>query len=285
MAADESPGLFRYSTWDAVPTIAAVGQAGYLVLLIAFFPVAPWWVLVPMALLYSISISWNINGISHNFLHNPYFRAEWLNRLLSLLISLELGFSQTFYEDVHMRHHSGNSDRKDARGKTVDPLSIYRYSKTDGADNVLAFVFLAYFRDDVVETFRRLYRKRPARAYFGLFEIACVVIAAFLLAWFHWKFLLFFLPFYYLGHSLSSLNGYYEHFGANPDLPIAWGVSSYAPFYNWLWFNNGYHAEHHYRPKIHWTRMKALHAEIAGEQKLAGVKVIRHSHGLGFLDP
>lgn len=40
-------------------------------------------------------------------------------------------------------------------------------------------------------------------------------------------------PFYYFGHSLSSLNGYYEQFQGNPDAPIAWGVSAYNKLYNW----------------------------------------------------
>jgi len=91
------------------------------------------------------------------------------------------------------------------------------------------------------------------------------------------------LPFWYLGQALSSLNGYYEHFGGNPDSPIAWGVSAYSPLYNLLWMNNGYHAEHHYRPKMHWTRVKAFHREIAGQQREAGVKDIPVAHGLGFL--
>ena len=59
----------------------------------------------------------------------------------------------------------------------------------------------------------------------------------------------YFLPFWYLGHCFSYLNGYYRHYGANPDKPIAWGVSSYGKIYNWLFFYNGYHAEHHFRPK------------------------------------
>ena len=69
---------------------------------------------------------------------------------------------------------------------------------------------------------------------------------------------LYFLPFFYLGHCFSYLNGYYRHYGANPDKPIAWGVSSYGKIYNWLFFYNGYHAEHHFRPKVHWTKMEAF---------------------------
>ena len=48
-----------------------------------------------------------------------------------------------------------------------------------------------------------------------------------------------------------------------PDKPIAWGVSSYGKLYNWLFFYNGYHAEHHFRPKVHWTKMEQFRHSIA----------------------
>ena len=102
----------------------------------------------------------------------------------------------------------------------------------------------------------------------------------------NWRYVLFFfLPFVYLGHCFSYLNGYFRHYGANPDKPIAWGVSSYGKIYNWLFFYNGYHAEHHFRPKVHWTKMEAFHQQIALLQKQEGVRVIEHTHMLGFLDP
>jgi fatty acid desaturase len=91
-------------------------------------------------------------------------------------------------------------------------------------------------------------------------------------------------PFYYFGHSLSALNAYYEHFKGDPDTPIAWGVSTYNKLYNWTWFNNGFHAEHHYRPKVHWTRMIELRDRIQDEQRAKGVHVMRWCHTLGFLD-
>jgi hypothetical protein len=81
------------------------------------------------------------------------------------------------------------------------------------------------------------------------------------------------------------LNGYFRHYGGNPDKPIAWGVSSYGKIYNWLFFYNGYHAEHHFRPKVHWTKMEKFHQNIADMQKAEGVRVIDHAHMLGFLDP
>ena len=101
----------------------------------------------------------------------------------------------------------------------------------------------------------------------------------------NWQFVLFLVPFYYLGQCLSFLIAYYEHLGAEPDKPIATGVSSYEPVYNWLFLNNGFHSEHHFRPKWHWSKMKALRAEIAEEMAAAQVRTIRPAHFLGFLEP
>ena len=61
-------------------------------------------------------------------------------------------------------------------------------------------------------------------------------------------------------------------------------MSSYHALYNLLWMNNGYHAEHHYRPKPHWTEMKQLHLQFAERQRQAGVHVLRLPHALGFLE-
>ena len=106
-------------------------------------------------------------------------------------------------------------------------------------------------------------------------------VAAFLIAFM----VCFYFPFWYFGHCLSYLNGFYLHYGGNPDVPIAWGVSSYNWLYKLTWFNNGYHAEHHFRPSLHSTKMKALHKEFAEKQKADDVRVIRPPHALGFLDP
>jgi fatty acid desaturase len=62
-------------------------------------------------------------------------------------------------------------------------------------------------------------------------------------------------------------------------------VSSYGKLYNWLFFYNGYHAEHHFRPKVHWTKMEQFQQQIAELQKQEGVRVISRAHMLGFLDP
>ena len=43
--------------------------------------------------------------------------------------------------------------------------------------------------------------------------------------------------------------------------------------------------QHHFRPKVHWTRMQAFRDQIVEQQRAAGVRVIKPPHALGFLDP
>jgi len=277
--------LFKHSTWDALPALCGVAIFAWVILMFAIFPTAPWWVLVPMGLIYSICISWNINSICHNFVHNPFFISDVLNRLFSFMQSIALGFSQTCYDCVHSRHHQGNSDKQDEHGETVDWASIYRHGHDGEAESAWKYTFLSYIRDDPKLIIGELYKRRKVEAYWGTAEIIAF-LSWFVLGFFlNWKFMLFFLPFYYFGHCLSYLNGYYMHYGANPDKPIAWGVSTYNKFYNWMWFNNGYHAEHHYKPQIHWTKMHAFHEQIKEQQLRGGVRVVKPPHALAFLDP
>ena len=277
--------IFAHSRKDAIPVVCALAHVAYVAFLFVIFPRATWWALLPLGFVYSVSISWNINGIAHNFIHNPYFTSKPLNRAFSWLLSVTMGFSQQFYDLVHHRHHQGNSDRPGPDGDTVDWLSIYRHGSDGEPESPWTYIFLGFFRDDPKLIFNEIKRRNAANAYWGVFEIAswvCLLVAGFIV---NWKFMIFYIPFYYLGHCISYLNGYYLHYGGNPDVPIAWGVSSYHRLYNLIWFNNGYHAEHHFRPRQHWTQMRQLHEQIHDEQKRAGVRVIIPPHALGFLDP
>ncbi len=277
--------VFAYTRWDAIPVALGLAHFAYFWLLFYLYPRMPLWVMLILGFIYSVSISWNINGISHNFIHNPYFRSPLANRLFSVMESVACCFSQLYYDVVHMQHHKGNSDRQDEHGDTVDWLSIYRHGHDGQPENPWSYTFLSFFRDNPAAIAKELSKRGPAEARWGKVELAAFVTSLVTLGILNWHYLLFFLPFMYFGHCLSYLNGYYLHYGSNPDKPIAWGVSSYHQLYNWVWFYNGYHAEHHFRPKAHWTRMVALHRQIEDLQRREGVRVIKPPHALGFLDP
>jgi hypothetical protein len=60
-------------------------------------------------------------------------------------------------------------------------------------------------------------------------------------------FLTAYMPGYLLGLGLCAVHGYYEHKGTT--------TSHYGALYNALFFNDGYHVEHHAHPHVHWTRL------------------------------
>jgi hypothetical protein len=65
------------------------------------------------------------------------------------------------------------------------------------------YVLFAFFRDDPKPVYRTLRRKSPALAHWGVFEIALFIALYIAVGMTNWRFLCFFLPFYYLGHCLS----------------------------------------------------------------------------------
>lgn len=283
-------GLFKVSNADALPAGLAIAQLALVFVFYAAWPQLSWGARIGWLLVYAFSVGWNLNSIAHNFIHNPFFRSDRLNRLMSLTITLALISPQTMYRYIHLKHHAGNADLPDAEGKTVDPLSIYQYGADGKPEPMLSYVFMQFFRDDdPFELARRIGEKRPAEAKQALFEFWAIiaVYGALLVGGIftaRWAFVPLAVVASYLGQCVSNLCGYYEHLGGNPDKPIAWGVSTYDKLYNWVFLYNGYHAEHHYRPKVHWTKMVELHRQIAEEQKREGVMVIGPAHFLGFLD-
>ncbi len=278
--------VFAHTRWDIVPTLAALFHLAYFFALFLLYPHAPLWLMLLLGFVYSLMVNANINGVGHNFIHNPFFRSDLLNRLFSVANSVACCFSQTYYDVVHMQHHKGNSDRPGENGETIDWLSIYRHGHEGEAENPWSYVFLSFFRDNPAAIRRELSKRGRADLIWGNIELAAFALTALVMFLLNWRYVIFYLlPFFYLGHCFSYLNGYFRHYGADPDKPIAWGVSSYGRIYNWLFFYNGYHAEHHFRPKVHWTKMEGFHRQIADLQKQENVRVINHAHMLGFLDP
>src|SRR5260370_6119021 len=141
--------IFAHTRWDAIPVAAAVLHCAYFFGMFYLFPRVPLWVVLILGFIYSVSISWNINGISHNFIHNPYFRSPLLNRLFSIMESITVGFSQIFYECIHMQHHKGNADRPDEAGQNVDCTLISKHCHGHGAEDPLKRNLLHLVRQDL----------------------------------------------------------------------------------------------------------------------------------------
>jgi hypothetical protein len=73
-----------------------------------------------------------------------------------------------------------------------------------------------------------------------------------------------YIPGYTLGLGLCYLHGYFEHAGGTT-------TSHYGAIYNFSFFNDGYHVEHHSRPGEHWTHLPQLAANEARSSRWPAV--------------
>ncbi|MBO0801327.1 MAG: fatty acid desaturase, partial [Blastocatellia bacterium] len=72
-----------------------------------------------------------------------------------------------------------------------------------------------------------------------------------------------YLPGYLFGLGLCALQGYYEHARGT--------LSHYGRLYNLLFFNDGYHIEHHAHPGMHWRELRKCDGIGAGSSPYPAV--------------
>ncbi|MBY0525456.1 MAG: fatty acid desaturase [Gemmataceae bacterium] len=275
----ESRPFFRYSSWDVLPALGGVGIVTLLFVTFLGFDSLSWWFLAPAFVVIMRSYCWNLQCVSHNFIHNPFFSNDWLNRAYGVLETLTLGVPQILYHHYHMNHHFGDNDKVGPDGTTKDWSSIYRYGTNDQPESFLRYCFVSFFRVEVGPIVQKVLRK--GRGQVNQLIVESVAMATFWITMLavNWRyFVCFYLPSYYLGWVLSYAEGYLEHYGCQPGNQYANSVSSYHWLYNLVWFNNGYHQEHHWDPKKHWTRMRQLHEYIKPELIKNKTRIIQRPH-------
>lgn len=271
--------FFRYSPWDALVALGGVGIVALIFWTFLCFRSLSWWVLAPAYVAIAWSYCWNLQCISHNFIHNPFFTSAWLNRAYSVMETFTLGVPHILYHHYHLNHHWGDSDKKGPDGTTRDWSSIYRYGKGDQPENFWKYIFVSFFRVEVGPVLRVV--MRHGRGHVTQTIVETLALAAFWVTMLvvDWQYFVFYyLTSYYLGWVLSYAEGYLEHYGGEPSNQYANSVSSYNRLYNLLWFNNGYHQEHHWAPKVHWTQMGRLHEQIKDQLAANGTRVLRGPH-------
>lgn len=234
-------------------------------------------------------IVYNIIIISHLFTHTPWFQAQWLNGLASILNSVNMGQSAQAYQLTHVRnHHRYNNDRKGPDGTTKDLSSTYRDGRGDEHVNLFKYAFggatatlfstakillsitclwsVGIHEHELQALTSTSSAKRAVQLrQMQLDRMACFLMLLVFLA-ISWKWTIAcYLPAFYCALALVNVQNYYRHYGAAPGNKYADSVSYYGRIYNFLTFNDGYHQEHHLRPLSHWRLMPAVKRAHAGK--------------------
>ncbi len=268
--------LFRHSAKDGILVLLTILNLAAIIGAATFFDQLSWPVLTVLGFYFIYMICTNYQCISHNHLHNPFFNSKFLNQLFSVVNSLVLGMSQTLYRVHHLNHHVFNNDfRNPETNETGDWSSLYRWSKKPGVpENIFIYSIMGPLRVDYVTLWKNAHKKNIGMLVW--WEHAAMLGFYVSLALINWQFVLFyFLPVFFVGQALALTENYLEHYGADPTSRLTNSVSCYSNFYNWIWFNNGYHQEHHYRPQVHWTVVPEVKSQMLPESER---RVVKGSH-------
>jgi fatty acid desaturase len=189
-----------------------------------------------------------------------------------------LCFPQTVFREHHFNHHRYDN-RAPTAGDDGDLSSLYRFSRVDGRpEPFLRYILLSPLRADV-------FRYAGLAIEHGklgrlLLDSAAVLAVMAAVAWRSPSyFFVYYVPLVYFGHVVTYAEGYFEHHQAVPGDRQRNAVSCYSRWYNFIWFNNGYHQEHHCYPGVHWTAVPALRERMLPETER---RVVPHAHWVNF---
>lgn len=187
---------------------------------------------------------------------------------------------QSLYRLHHLNHHRYNNDMQDLFTHTTnDWSSIYRYSDIPKQpENFWTYAFKSIFRADL----KMLYRLADTQGQKNQVNkeiIAIVLFWLILISINFYGFVFFFVPTWFLGQCAAFAENYMEHYRSVPGNRLTDSVSCYGSLYNLIWFNNGYHQEHHFRPNVHWTQIKDIKKEMLPINKRM---VVKGAHWFNF---
>src|SRR5688572_13775258 len=269
--------IWRYTRLDATLLVLSVAQfVTTLILAVYWEDFSSFGKLGSFALLVFM-MTYNIIVVSHLFTHAPWFESPWLNGLVSMLNSINIGQSVQVYQLKHVHnHHRYGNDQKDMNGKTKDWSSTFQDGKDNEHATLFRYAFLGAFAtllnvgrelcfvfrprhigsDDLLELVAKSADRRASEVNQIRLDRIVHLLGLCLFLTISWQWTLTcYLPAFYLALALVNIQNYYEHYGAIPDSKIANSVSYYGRLYNLFAFNDGYHQEHHLRPGAHWSAM------------------------------
>ncbi|NWB99520.1 fatty acid desaturase [Pseudomonas gingeri] len=265
--------MFKHSGLDGMLVILSLAHIACWVVPVVWFDDLSVFSLLILALVNVVLMCTNYQCIAHNFIHNAFFKSRSGNSVFSVVNTLALGMPQSFYKSHHINHHVFNNDDWVGNQPPKDKSSLYLYGSYAQEESLLRYTLLSYFRLSIAELFKDAYQRVGGLV---IVEVSALVCAVMLIVVYQpFAFVLFVLPVHYVGTSMASLENYAEHHGCDPANDMSNSVSSYSQLYNLLWFNNGYHQEHHCMPDIHWARLPEVRKKMLDERER---KVINGSH-------
>ena len=201
-------------------------------------------------------------AFQHHHNHAPTFHQRPLNEMLDLIMGLQSGITAYAWTLHHNIGHHGNFlEQNPGSGKR--PVDASAWTRPDGACmNRWEYVWTNRLKmhAECMQVAKKA--KRIGRLY-ARFRYLSWVVTAGLVALFGWQAVVIFvlLPQVMVLLTFEATNDH--HSGLYTDEMMEASRNITSRLYNITRFNLGYHTAHHLKAGVHWSRLPALHAELA----------------------
>ena len=201
------------------------------------------------------------------------FVNKQLNQFYEMLASATAFTSNQSWKCNHFLHHKYVNDYP-VDGKTKDPASVYKDSRTQEATNFWVYTLKNGYNDLYTAVFtiplspplkkiKKLQDQGKREVYFFKFYLATIFLV-------NWKYAFLFLITLYLCCVFDRAISYGEHWGALDQRGDTTkdSIGIYSKWYNIIGFGAGLHQEHHRSPGTHWTKYHTITGQLSPDRKI-----------------
>jgi len=220
-----------------------------------------WWVSCYFAL--------SCGVMAHNHNHCPTFTSKGMNQVFANTISVFYGYPVFAWIPTHNLNHHKFVNR------AGDATITWRFSNKHTLPIAASYFFVSsYYQGYPIRAFIKKAREQNPALYrriisqyliFGVAHVGLLALALFLhgpVTGLVTYVLAVGFPALFALWTIMLFN-YEQHVHTDPFSPHNHSRSWDSKLLNFMLFNNGYHAAHHENPGTHWSKLAAIHKEIA----------------------
>lgn len=211
---------------------------------------------VENSLMFVVTLCWfwyNAMIATHNFIHTPFFKSDVINKVYMFINSMNMNVPHIMFHYHHLQHHAHNNSAK-------DPSSTFTYGRNGEQEGWFKYSALAPYRKGTLDMMKLAVKKGKTKLLVS--HVIAIAIHYVILGSISFKFLMAYLILSYVAWFFCSLENYFEHYKATDiNDRFSNSVSFHSDWYNKLFFNVGFHQEHHIEPQTHWSQTQSIRSK------------------------
>ncbi|MGV0760609.1 fatty acid desaturase [Tistrella mobilis] len=220
---------------------------------IYFYVENVWWMIAASVVLLPARLS--IVAYNHNHIHSFTFVNPMLNRILEVMMFFQTGTTPVSGALNHVIGHHANyfkpeQDTLNWRRPDGSAMGAHEFSIRAALHHYPSCITLSR-------------GKKTLRRTFLIYAAICAVLLAAVVIYDPLAATIVFLVPMLMMIYVLKYAAYAHHSGLPIGDDYTASRTNTGRFYNWLTWNAGYHAAHHFRQALHWSQLPAYHAELA----------------------